>query len=75
MLRTRLSDIEPTKTSHNQEKTGAKLKHLRVSGIKSYCFDIGISGASGAFLNKIVWSISVSRYDHRRKKQRYNNDN
>lgn len=34
MLRIRLSDIEPTKTSHYQEKTGAKLKHLHGFGIK-----------------------------------------
>ena len=32
------------------------------------------SGESGAFLNKIVCSNSVSRFDHRRKKQRHYND-
>lgn len=36
MLISRLTDIEPTETTDNQEKTGEKLRHLHVSGIKSY---------------------------------------
>ncbi|WP_187397141.1 hypothetical protein [Ligilactobacillus salivarius] len=51
MLISRLRDIEPTETTNNQEKTGAKLRHLHYVGMKSYCFDFGISGATGAFLS------------------------
>lgn len=42
MLRTRLSDIEPTETSHKKAKTGENKKHLHKLGIKFCVFDIGI---------------------------------
>lgn len=57
MLRIRLSDIEPTKTSHYQEKIGAKLKHLHGFGMKYF----GISGASGAFLSVRIVLITCKK--------------
>lgn len=36
MLRIRLSDIKPTKTSHKMAKSGATIRHLHLFGIKYF---------------------------------------
>ena len=49
MLRTRLSDIEPTETTNKKAKTGETIRHLHYSGIKFWVLILE-SGESGACL-------------------------
>ena len=42
MLISRLRDIEQVKMVHNQEQTGATIRHLHYVGMKCYVFDFGI---------------------------------